>query len=95
MPHIFEVKDTSGRIIHLSHERWSHIVQKHDDLSGNMGKVRETIEHPLLITKEKDDKNVYEYYRFYKALKKYLIVAVKYLNGKGFIMTSYFKRKIQ
>ncbi len=94
MSYILEAKDISGKIIHLSDERWSHIVQKHHELSGNIEKVRETIEHPSLITK-KEDKTSGKYYRFYKEHKSYLLVVVKYLNGKGFIMTSFFTGKMQ
>ncbi len=92
MPHIFEVKDKSGRIIHLSDERWSHIIREHHELSGNIEKIKETLEHPLVITIGRKDKTRNNYYRFYKEYDNHLLVAVKYLNGKGFIITSYFKR---
>ncbi len=91
MSHLFEVKDSSRRIIHLSHERWSHI-QKHRKMPGNIEKIIETIMHPNHI---KSRNNLRGYYRFYKEDKEYLFVSVKYLNGKGFVLTSFFTKKIQ
>ena len=93
MAHIFEVKDKSGRIIHLSHERWSHI-QKHDRLIGTIEQIQDTLIKPTIMT-ESDEKDIKSYYRYYKERKEYLRVVVKYLNGKGFMITSYFTKKLQ
>jgi len=37
------------------------------------------------------------YYRYYKDRKtaKYLLIIVKYLNGQGFIITSFYTDKIK
>ena len=35
------------------------------------------------------------YYKFDKKKNRYLMVAVKYLNGEGFVITSYYMRNIK
>ena len=35
------------------------------------------------------------YYYYLKERKQYLLVGVKYLNGKGFVTTSFIARKIK
>ncbi len=90
MPHIFEVEDYTGRLIHLSEERYAHIL-KHKDIHHTLEEIQQTIFHPLKITYL--PANLAYYYRYYKqrmSKAKYLRVIVKYLNGKGFIITSYF-----
>ena len=46
---VFAEKDRSGRIIHLSRERWSHI-QKHRGISGALEQIKETLKFPDAIT---------------------------------------------
>lgn len=38
-----------GVPIRLTHERWFHIVENHDDLAGYYDDVLETIENPDLV----------------------------------------------
>ncbi len=94
MSHIFEVKDKTGRIIYLSQERWSHI-QRHKKRSSNNEEIQETLIHPLTIKETSQIKNGKTYYRYFKERKEYLLVIVRYLNGKGFVITSYFSKKMQ
>ena len=42
----------------------------------------------------KDVKFYYLHFKERKPTKRYLLVSVKYLNGKGYIITSYFTDKI-
>ena len=95
MSYIFTVKTKSGKIVHLSHERWTHIVQKHQDLSGSLEKIRETIIEPSFIKENRYEKEIRDYYKYYKEDKRYLLVAVKYLNDEGFTTTSFFTKKVQ
>ena len=92
MDWIFEIRDKSGRNIHLSDERWTHI-QKHPEMSGNIEQIKETLVKPTLIIPQDYDPNVRFYFRFYKDMKKFLFVSVKYLNGDGFIITSFYTDK--
>jgi|SRR3989344_6459935 len=94
----FEVKDRSGRIIYLTKERWNHIIIEHLTVSNKLEDVKETLVNPLIIRESEYDTNVRFYYKYYKNVKlkaKYLIVVVKYLNGKGFIITSFYTDKIK
>lgn len=97
MDWILIVKDKTGRNIHLSKERWSHI-QKHPEMSNKLEEIKETLKDPLKITDyvfEEEIKYYYQYYKYRKSKAKYLRVTVKYLNGEGFIITAYFIDKIR
>lgn len=45
MDYVFEIKDKSGRKIHLSKERWRHIREYHTDVE-NSEEILETIRKP-------------------------------------------------
>ncbi len=94
MPYIFEITDKSGRKIHLSHERWRHI-QKHPKMSNQLEQIKETLENPNIIQDFEYDTNVKFYFRYYKKNREYLFVSVKYLNGGGFVITSFYTDKIK
>lgn len=93
MTWVFVEKDKTGRRIHLSSERWNHI-QKHPRMSGQIEKIKETLKSPLIIQEFEYDKDVRFYFRYYKEKREYLFVSVKYLNGEGFVITSFFTDKI-
>ena len=95
MTWIFEVEDKSGRKIHLSDERWKHIVNEHANLSDKIEDIKDTLANPLTIRRSKYDEKVRFYYKFYKNLSKYLLVSVKYLNGEGFVITAFYTSKIE
>lgn len=98
MAWIFEVKDKSGRKIHLSDERWKHLNQEHPEVAPYIENIKETLKNPLKITTYEFDENVRYYYRYFKEREseaKYLLVIVKYLNNHGFIITTYFVRNIK
>ena len=89
-----ETKDKTGRSIYLTKERWKHI-QKHPAMSNKIENIKETLQYPNTIQPFAFDTNVKFYYRYYKERKEYLIISVKYLNGRGFIITSFFTDKIK
>ena len=62
--------------------------------SGQIEQIKETLTNPDKITKFDYDPDVRFYYRYYKERKEYLFVSVKYLNGEGFIITSFHTDKI-
>jgi hypothetical protein len=93
MPY-FDVKDKTGRTIHITKEQWSHI-QKHPEMSNSVEQIKETLMHPITITSFEYDSQVGFYYRFYKERKDYLLVLVKYLNGNGFVITAFYTDKIK
>ncbi len=91
---ITEITDTSGRRIHLSKERWSHIL-KHPEMANQIEQIRETLERPDTIIHPKLDPQVHFYFKYYKEKTEYLFISVKYLNGEGFIITSHYTDKIK
>ena len=95
MRNALEIKDKTGRIIYLSEERWKHIVKEHPDLYNKIEDIKETILHPIIIKSSKYDVNARFHYKYFKPINKHLLVAVKYLNGKGFIFTSFYITRIK
>lgn len=91
---IFEIKDASGRRIHLSKERWSHI-QKHPEMTNKIEQIQETLQYPEIIVEFEYDSDVKFYYKYCKKRKEFLFISVKYLNGEGFIITSFYTDAIK
>lgn len=40
MDWIFEIKDKSGRDVHLSRERWKHIMTEHSKLANKIEDIK-------------------------------------------------------
>ena len=52
MTHEFLTSVTkSGFIVRLPLERWSHIIESHDEMAGYIDLVIETVEEPDLLVK--------------------------------------------
>ena len=98
MPNIFEITDKTGRRIILTDKRWKHITSPsslHPYMANYLEEIKRTLEKPdIMVTQKYNDARV-NYYRFLKDRKKYLLVAVKYLNGEGFVNTSFITSKIK
>jgi hypothetical protein len=94
MSWLFEIEDLSGRMIHLSNERWNHI-QKHPHMSSKIEEIQETIEHPDVVKQFSHDTKVHFYFKWDKKMKQFLFISAKYLNGDGFIITSFYTDKIK
>jgi hypothetical protein len=78
--------------IRLTDERWSHIVNAHDDLAGYYDDCLQTIEDPDLVLRGFGDslKAVKGYGR-----NRYLVVIYRELDSDdGFVVTAYFVRRI-
>ena len=94
MIHIFEIVEKSGRKIRLTEERWKHIANEHPSISHE--EIKNVLIGPIVIKPSKyDPAHVRWYYSFNKVKKLYLMVAVKYLNGEGFVITAYYMRNIK
>ncbi|HLD12544.1 MAG TPA: hypothetical protein VJB87_03025 [Candidatus Nanoarchaeia archaeon] len=89
MVNIFVVRDCSGRLIHLSHERWKHIVSKHYTMSNAVEKIRNALVNPVILRPSKSNTMIVYYYLWEKEKNSYVMVLVKYLNGSGFVITSF------
>jgi len=94
MAFIFEIKDKTGRTIHLTKERWAHI-QKHPEMVNQLENIKETLQKPDIIHEFEYDQQVRFYFRYYKEKREYLFISIKYLNGNGFIITSFYTDKIK
>lgn len=90
---IFTIIDKSKRKIHLSKERWSHITL-HKYMASKLEDIKRALANPDLIVTNKFDYTRKNYYLNYKKKNRYLLVGVKYLNGKGFVTTSFITRKL-
>ena len=98
MENEFEVIDKTGKKIYLPKRSWAHIAKKHPIMLKYIEEIKSTLKNPTEITDYSLDENVRYYYQYIKSKEqpyKYLVVVVKYLNGKGFIITSYFEKRIK
>ncbi len=97
MTFVFEITDRTGRKIYLTKERWTHITNPaslHPYMANYLEEVKQTLIKPDLIVQQKFDDSKANYYKHIKEEKVYLLVGVKYLNGKGFVITAFLTRKI-
>lgn len=86
---LFEVKDVFGRKIRTTNDYWLKIrTLKHRELKYGIGKVKKTLTNPDEVRQSITDTTIF---LFAKKIEKYdiLIVAVKVLNGEGFVVTCY------
>ena len=94
MTFIFEIVDKTGRKIHLSKERLKHITQEHPEISSYINDFESILKNPTKIVSYTSE--ITYYYKYYKQVQsKYILLLVKYLNGKGFIITAYFTKNIK
>ncbi len=93
----FEVTDKTGKRIHLSKERWKHILANHPYMFDQLDNIQITLKRPLTIRFDEFDENLRYYFKYFKERKSenYLLVAVKYLNNKCFVITSFYTDKIK
>ncbi len=92
------LKDIHNRQIRLTDERQEHIELDHPEMSGQLGKIRETLLRPIVIVRSRTDLDVELFYRHYDVTpvnEKYLCVVVKVLTGSMFIITAYFTDTIK
>lgn len=79
--------------IRITDERWFHIVENHDDLSGYFDDIIDTLEFPDFVIRGYGEAKI--------ALreirdKKYMSVVYKELSKEdGFVITAYFTSKIK
>ena len=93
---VFRIVDTFGMEVYLSRERYRHML-KHPQMHNQLDSIKETLTHPTAVRHYEEGKSVKYYYKEFKnrtPSERYLLVSVKYLNGVGFIITSFFTNKI-
>lgn len=92
MVRVLEVKDKNSKLVYLTDERYAHIL-KHPEMQNSLQLIEQTIRNPDKIEKYSIEPSIRFYYTYHKNRKskaRYLRVAVKYLNGEGFVITAYF-----
>jgi len=60
-----------------------------------MEEIKQALLKPIKIIESDRDNNVRYYFIYKNQRKRYLKVAVKYLNGEGYIITLHHTSKIQ
>lgn len=96
--HVFEIADKTGRKIRLTKRQWRETTLKHPGMAVYLEEIKQTLIRPDSILNYSFDEKVRYYYKYFKHVKsknKYLLVIVKYLNGDGFVIKSYFNSKIK
>lgn len=90
---IFEITDKTKRKIRLTEKQWSHILKRRSYMEKYIEEIKETLQNPDKIIEQQFEKGYYS--KHYKHLKKpnqKILVIVKYLNGDGFVITTYLER---
>ena len=86
---LFEIEDIFGRKIRTTKDYWLKIkILKHRELRYGTKEIKKTLKNPDEARRSVTDPTVI---LFAKKVAKYdiLIVAVKVLNGEGFLVTVY------
>lgn len=94
---IFEVVSVLRKKIKLTEIQWTHILLQHGEIHDQLDKVKETIIDPDFVLFDEEEDN-FQYYKFYDitpVTAKYMLVIVKHLNTEGFIITTFFTRKVK
>ncbi|MEK6545983.1 MAG: PBECR2 nuclease fold domain-containing protein [Nitrospinota bacterium] len=83
--------------VHLTKERWEHIINEHPVVKSYLKEIEETISFPDVIMKSKYDKEILLYYRFYENIfgGKFIIVVVKHTEERNFVLTAYITDKVK
>ncbi len=92
---IFEVVDKSGRKIRLTLTQWEHMMRRHSYMEKYLEEIKETLITPDKLIRFYNKVYYYKYYKHLKAPNRFVLVVVKYLNGDGFVITSYLEEKIK
>lgn len=90
---LFEVSDILDRKIRTTKSYWKKIKEvKHTELKLGVSEVKKTLQNPDEVRKSVTDASILLYA---KKIEKYdiLIIAVKVLNGGGFLVTVYQTKK--
>ena len=84
--------DYQGRAIRFPEERWEHIISGHSIMAEREEVIRITLLDPDEVRIDPDDPaTVRLYYRWFQESptdKRRYVVAVKFLNGDAYVLTS-------
>jgi len=91
-------EDVYKRRIRLTEERQKHIEIDHQEMSGQIVKVQETVLKPDIIVRSRVDQEIELFFRHYSitpVTDKYLCVVVKSTPEDLFIVTTFFTDSIK
>lgn len=94
---IFQITAKLDKLVTLDKRRYEHILE-HSEMKNQINRIKETLKEPEEIRESIYDEDVWLFYRFYPkspVTKKYMLVVVKLLNRKGFIITAFYTDKIK
>ncbi len=84
----------NGKVIRLTAERWSHIVESHDYMAGNQDMVFETLEDPdVIVSGEKSELAAIKHYKKTSISEKHCVVIYKEEGNDGFVITVFMTSK--
>lgn len=89
------LRDFDGRAVRLTDERLAHILE-HSEMQGQEQRIAETLLTPDSVILSHHDSTVHLYHRLFEetpVTRKYLVVAVKYLEQDAFVITAFFTDK--
>ena len=92
MANIFEVKTKDGKLIRLTEKQWFHIKYRHPEIANKLNIIEDAIANPTARIQHSEDTT--KFYKFIKGENNYVMVAVRILNGEGFVITAYKTRRI-
>lgn len=69
-------------------------MERHPDVN-NINLIIDTLENPSIIRQDKFDEMLNYYYKYIKEDRTYLMVAVKYLKDKGYVITSFYTKDVK
>ncbi len=92
-PTLFEVTDIFGKKIRTTVHYWNKITQeKHTELCYDIHAVKQVLIRPDTVHRSVTDSTIALYRKRMKQ-QDVLTIAVKHLNGEGFIVTAYQTKK--
>lgn len=88
-------KSVFGKTILLTFKQWSHIVESHDYMAGNVDKIMETVNTPDCIAQGlKGELLAIKHYPQTNVSNKYCVVVYKE-KEEGFIITAFMTSKLE
>lgn len=94
---VFKVLSKVGKTVRLDEDRWDHVLE-HPEMENQIDRVSKTVVNPDEVRKSVHNPSVCLFYKFYNdtpVTEKFLLVAVKILNGEGFIVTAFFTDRMK
>jgi hypothetical protein len=90
---LLSVRDPDGRLVELSAERWSHILDGHPELTSHVESMARAVGTPdrRLPGREEDEE---WFYLEGAGPSRWLKVVVHYERGRGRIVTAFARRSM-